>query len=178
MCHLSGDALKLYHCWTCINAVHSKCLDRAVEKKLNDKEFECRDCRAARAINSRSHGGGNAAVVPRKACHASLTDLKSGKKVDLVGKEIFHLGAHTKGGGCDFIIPLPSVKFHSEIRTLPDGNVTLSYCNKKAKEVAQLEVRRGDSHRCEVSKVQPLQLKDGDVIHIAEHSFRYSVMPC
>jgi len=56
--------------------------------------------------------------------------------------------------------------------------VTCKHTGVQAKEVAQLEVRRGDSHRCEVSKVQPLQLKDGDVIHIAEHSFRYSVMPC
>ncbi len=56
--------------------------------------------------------------------------MQTGKKVDLVGKEIFHFGAHTKGGGCDFIIPLEALKFHSQIRVLQDRSATLSYCHR------------------------------------------------
>ena len=57
--------------------------------------------------------------------------LQTSKKVDLVGKAIFHFGSHKKGGGCDFYIPVQNVKFHSELKVLPDGNVIIAYCHNR-----------------------------------------------
>lgn len=57
--------------------------------------------------------------------------LQARKKVDLVGKSIFHFGSHRKGGGCDFLLPVANVKFHSELKVLIDGNVVVGYCHNK-----------------------------------------------
>lgn len=62
--------------------------------------------------------------------HGAVT-VQTNRTVDLVGKAIFHFGSHKKGGGCDFLVPLQNVKFHSELKVLADGNVVLSYCHRK-----------------------------------------------
>ena len=53
--------------------------------------------------------------------------------MDLTGKEVFHLGTHTKGGGCDFLVPTPNIKFHSALKVAHDGSVTITYCHPKAR---------------------------------------------
>ena len=62
--------------------------------------------------------------------HGAVT-VQTNRTTDLVGKAIFHFGSHKKGGGCDFLVPLQNVKFHSELKVLADGNVVLSYCHRK-----------------------------------------------
>lgn len=59
--------------------------------------------------------------------------MQTGDHVNLVGKQRFHFGAHTKGGGCDFMIPVANIKFHSVLRVHADGMVTLNYCSRRVR---------------------------------------------
>ena len=70
------------------------------------------------------------AEIASKTRVLDLDLLQSGRRVNLQGKLIFQIGCHDKGGGCDFLLPLANVKFHSQLRVQTDGKVTISYSNR------------------------------------------------
>ena len=49
----------------------------------------------------------------------------------LRGKSVWHIGPKQKGGGCDFMVDLEHLNFHSLITLQPAGLVALAYsCNQ------------------------------------------------
>ena len=54
----------------------------------------------------------------------------------LTGRHIFLFGGHAKGGGCDWILPVTNIKFHSRLVVTPASGwtgyrVTLAYFCKQ-----------------------------------------------
>ena len=42
----------------------------------------------------------------------------------LTGRQIFLFGGHAKGGGCDWILPVTNIKFHSRLVVTPASGWT------------------------------------------------------
>ena len=55
-----------------------------------------------------------------------------------MGKAAFNLGAHKKGGGCDFLLPVERLKFHSQLAVHPSSRVTIAYANSAARTCPSL----------------------------------------
>ena len=56
----------------------------------------------------------------------------------LTGKPIFLFGGHAKGGGCDWMLPVTNLKFHSRLMVTPASGwtghrVTLEYFCKQVR---------------------------------------------
>ena len=181
-CHLSGDALRMLRCSNCgMHAYHASHVrwDHCL-KVASDKNLICPYC-----TYKAFHPEG-AAAMPDLLTYTPTLDAPtvgrvrklspggaSASQLFLVGKKRFLFGSHTKGGGCDFMLNLKGIKFHSEIVAEAPGRYRIR-CNAA-----------GPQARCKVPLVvnrkivngpKGAWLKDGDRFEIGTHKFAFDVL--
>lgn len=102
----------------------------------------------------------------------TIINVQTGESRELSGKNHFHFGAHAKGGGCDFMIPVVNIKFHSRLRVAEDGTVCMQYCTRDAAQRYPVRIMpangmAGPSHAVDLP-AQGMQLQSGTRIEVAQ----------
>ncbi len=182
-CHLSGDALRTLRCSNCnLHAYHvnhvrwDHCL-----KVASDKNLLCPFC------SYKSFHPEGASAMPDLLTYTPTFEVgktlgrvskfkgaQTHSPLMLAGKKRFLFGSHTKGGGCDFIMNLKGVKFHTEITAESPGKYVIKSSAFHANKPGGLPLLlNGLVLGANVEKC----LKHGDVFEIASHKFLFEVVP-
>lgn len=94
------------------------------------------------------------------------TSQRGGSATPLVGKDHWHFGTHTRGGGCDFPVSISGVKFHSKLVVNAD-KLVLSFLHAPTRVTPPYV----NGHPCEPGSKKVYRLKHGDEIQIGAEKF-------
>ncbi|QDZ17866.1 hypothetical protein HOP50_01g03720 [Chloropicon primus] len=177
-CHLSGDALRILRCSNCnMHAYHASHVrwDHCV-KVASEKNLICPYC-----TYNAFHPEGASAMPPlltytptfEPGSVVGRVKKISGQAAELflVGKKRFLFGSHTKGGGCDFVLNLKGVKFHSEIVAESPGKYYIR-CNAGGSKCKAPLVL----NHVVITGGERVYLKDGDDFDIGSNKFVFEIL--
>lgn len=179
-CHLSGDALRMLRCSSCkMLAYHSSharwdhCLKVASDKNLlcahcTYHAFHPQGCEAMPDLLTFTPAYGPGCVIGRVKKVSKGTVLS---ELALVGKKRFLFGSHNKGRGCDFILNLKGIEFHSEIIAESHGKYYIRSSNIAKKCKTPLLVNHDA-----IDGGAKVYLKDGDVFQIGNSKFVFEII--